>query len=1123
MFEANALRLCLVVLSAVLVPDMGIANQKDSQDTLGRKVSLSGAIDNVVVGRGGQFVFCHIGSERKIAVVDVRRAKVVKWLPAPDDEVFLAAGRDKLLVCLANTQLMQRYDLSTLERDRSTAFEQQLRCMAMGNNSTGPMLMVTHHPERHGTGFAFYDVNKMEVLPVTFRAGTGASLDGGEYLRASPSGDIFTTWRRGLSPSGVKTIVYREGTAQVNYLHHSAGHLVPSADGSVLCSGRGFWNIDPSLDDRRGPGKDREKNIVPSLDSRFYMNISEPFRGKASVGFHLYGDDRPLVTLEDLQASSDRRFRKDRRHLSLDQKWIYSEKLKKLVIVPSVESDSLFVRHFDIEKNLKKSRKDYLGITSSPPNSYVPGEPFQYNLSTLSRRRKLTYEIAVGPDGMTVSSEGAIAWNPPYAHRRSHQVVVNVKSESGLEAYHKFSIDAVPVGRQALISQDGDARSAKGPEDLAFIRVDDNMLQLPPGPVSLSRNPDGRTVTVLKGRHLAILQEDGLALEKTYSLDREYYSAAVREQYLILASKDKTQLEILDRKTLKELKVFPIPGSRIRGLAIHPTQPIAYVSALTTPKQPLNTQFFVVDESTGKIQQSPEFAGSFLVVSRDAKHLVSGFTGYYHRGSRLLANSGRIHIVPSNGYFDLLMRYQLDHTGRPTLKGVQPRPGNAHHGIRLSPDGKRVAVVSAQRQCTIWNAKNFEEVPVIIRTEGRAGKHDLDFHPDLDLVAAIVNSDLEGTVFEPALFRTDTGERLQDKIQLPEYGLQGGPASRLYFSPDGSSLIAMVKLGNVDYLLKTAVNLSAAERKAMAASKKERKEPGKSPIRHAAPAVRLEEIGALAGGRGKSMSPVDIGRRFNNSVFVVTDGEGTGTGFVVGRNGLVLTCAHCVRDDEQVSVRYRTTSSDDKNMRKDKASVIYVDNDRDLALIRVEAKDPLVPVRLASVKPIDSGERITIIANPGLGDDVLTHTMTEGIVSQSSRRIDDRDYIQTSAAVNPGSSGGPLFDSRGLVVGLVVMKANIDDVGFAIPAIDLTRFLMRATKHDGKSLDLLRTWYDVTGRHRTKAALIDSSKTHVRLKKSSGRELEVPLDKLSDGDRKFLELLKAASQIAGAGSESPDK
>ena len=69
------------------------------------------------------------------------------------------------------------------------------------------------------------------------------------------------------------------------------------------------------------------------------------------------------------------------------------------------------------------------------------------------------------------------------------------------------------------------------------------------------------------------------------------------------------------------------------------------------------------------------------------------------------------------------------------------------------------------------------------------------------------------------------------------------------------------------------------------------------------------------------------------------------------------------------------------------------------------------------------------------------HTATEGIVSGLHRVFGDRAFIQISAAINPGNSGGPVLDKRGRVIGMVTIKASLENVGFAVPAGALVSFI----------------------------------------------------------------------------------
>ena len=90
---------------------------------------------------------------------------------------------------------------------------------------------------------------------------------------------------------------------------------------------------------------------------------------------------------------------------------------------------------------------------------------------------------------------------------------------------------------------------------------------------------------------------------------------------------------------------------------------------------------------------------------------------------------------------------------------------------------------------------------------------------------------------------------------------------------------------------------------------------------------------------------------------------------------------------------------------------------------------------------VSAGDAVTVIGNPGLGREILTHTVTTGVVSSVNREFEGQSYFQTSAAVNAGNSGGPVFGSSGNVLGLVVLKARIEATAFAVPVSVLRQFL----------------------------------------------------------------------------------
>ncbi len=157
--------------------------------------------------------------------------------------------------------------------------------------------------------------------------------------------------------------------------------------------------------------------------------------------------------------------------------------------------------------------------------------------------------------------------------------------------------------------------------------------------------------------------------------------------------------------------------------------------------------------------------------------------------------------------------------------------------------------------------------------------------------------------------------------------------------------------------------------------------------------------------------------------------RGTGSGFVISSDGLILTNAHVVSGADTVSVTL-------KDGREFKGKVVGQDSLTDVAVVRVQANN-LPTVSLGNSDALKPGEWAIAIGNP-LG---LDNTVTAGIISATGRtssevRVPDKrvNFIQTDAAINPGNSGGPLLNQRGEVIGMnTAIIGGAQGLGFAVP------------------------------------------------------------------------------------------
>jgi putative serine protease PepD len=205
-----------------------------------------------------------------------------------------------------------------------------------------------------------------------------------------------------------------------------------------------------------------------------------------------------------------------------------------------------------------------------------------------------------------------------------------------------------------------------------------------------------------------------------------------------------------------------------------------------------------------------------------------------------------------------------------------------------------------------------------------------------------------------------------------------------------------------------------------------------------APAAESAARLPASGGQLAATRINSIYARAGEAVVSVQAGGGSGTGFLIDRDGTIVTNAHVVGDAGQVRVRF------DDDASPVSARVVGTDPSSDLAVLDVDASaaDGVTPLALAASDTVEVGDAAIAIGFP-LG---LDRTATAGIVSGLEREIEAPngfridEVIQTDAPINPGNSGGPLLDAKGRVIGVNSQIATSGagggnvGIGFAVPS-----------------------------------------------------------------------------------------
>ena len=196
-------------------------------------------------------------------------------------------------------------------------------------------------------------------------------------------------------------------------------------------------------------------------------------------------------------------------------------------------------------------------------------------------------------------------------------------------------------------------------------------------------------------------------------------------------------------------------------------------------------------------------------------------------------------------------------------------------------------------------------------------------------------------------------------------------------------------------------------------------------------------------GRLEEAPVAQLVKRFGNAVVTVTTPLGLGSGFIISDRGHLITNYHVIEECLNVSVTvFKKTGQGYEKRQLKNVKILAINPLRDLALLKLdEQESPGLDVEhviIAKQPNLRVGDMVFAIGNP-LG---LERSVTQGIVSSTTRTLGHLRFIQTDASINPGNSGGPLFNARGEVVGVACAGYTLfAGLAFGIPCEDLLDFL----------------------------------------------------------------------------------
>ncbi|HSI14157.1 MAG TPA: trypsin-like peptidase domain-containing protein [Chthoniobacter sp.] len=436
-----------------------VAATTNTAPVLGGHVDLSGAreialpspFSDVVAAQDGRSLLFYMKEAKQIAVFDVLSLKIRGYIPVGDDNAKIAGGAKYVLAVCPGNNVIERFSLETLQRDRTIANPfGDVMSITMGRSSPGLALVIASASPPVINAF------DAESMTVTFTGERSLNVNLHASLpvvRASADGRTFGIQKQGISPSGFIILNYRDGEFALTYERATCGVLVPNADGSqIFTSDSGiFTNKYVSI--LKGSNSwARGVTYIPSYHPMYFIGV--PYEHDSgdrkkknnanAVSIYWSGASQPLVQApEEFPEMQPTKQEANRTNdpITRDKRYHFFPQFNLLLTIP-LANNRIVVRSFDVHQLLEEKGIDYLYVTSFAPLGKA-GAPYHYKLEADSKAGGVSFTLQSGPTGLTVSKEGEVAWTPP-AKPADETVIVSLKDTSGQEQIYSFHVVTTP-------------------------------------------------------------------------------------------------------------------------------------------------------------------------------------------------------------------------------------------------------------------------------------------------------------------------------------------------------------------------------------------------------------------------------------------------------------------------------------------------------------------------------------------------------------------------------------------------------------------------------------------------------------------------------------------------------
>jgi len=416
-----------------------------------RDIPLPAPITDIVAAEHGRTLLVYMKGAHKVAVFAVIDLKIRGFIDVNDDNALVAGGARYALVVRRGENVIDRYSLATLQKERSfnSSEYRQAFSLTMGRSSPGIALLVSGADQDLDFNVLSFDAETMSVAATAPRAvADDLGRPSRMTVRASADGHRFGVCRDGTSPSGFTILDARGDTISRFYEHEDSGVLVPGADGSEI-----YTTASGVFTHTHGPVLATKGNwargtaYVPSYHPLYFLGIpySTDKKGPKIAGIYLKDTTTPLLELANAFPAlspakivqSTNRNGKNPDPLTPDKRFHFYPQLNLILTIPPA-NDKIVAHPIDIHALLEQKGAPYLYVTSVPPFAET-GTRYHYQLETASHAGGVKFALQTGPAGLTVSESGEVTWDTS-PQPTDKTVEVSLQDASGETTHHTFHI-----------------------------------------------------------------------------------------------------------------------------------------------------------------------------------------------------------------------------------------------------------------------------------------------------------------------------------------------------------------------------------------------------------------------------------------------------------------------------------------------------------------------------------------------------------------------------------------------------------------------------------------------------------------------------------------------------------